>query len=130
MARKKGAKGAASSEGVRQVEIGGRQLVTWDLAEPAPAIDRGAIVRLKPHHDTPDGAVEAARVSCERAGAIRVTLLPKPIGEVVPNAAKPASSEAPRGAREAVLELIEESASKDKARLRAFCEQVMAEQGL
>lgn len=95
----------------------------------ADPIEPGAIVRLRPPATATDAEVERSRKAFEEAGAARVTVLPRPRAELLPEKAAGAPQKAV-GAREAVLSLVEESSSKDKGALRALCEKVMAEVGL
>jgi hypothetical protein len=132
MARKKPA-----ADGVQAVPTkNARRLVTieadhyaWkdglDRADPIPP---NAIVRLCPPLEASDAQIEELK-SRILLDACRVVVLPKPKSEAVPQAAKEAPARAV-GARQAVIDLVEESASKDKAALRAFCEKIMAEAGL
>lgn len=90
----------------------------------------GAIVRLRPPASATDEQVEAMRKLFAKAGAERVTVLPRPRAEVVPANAHDRACEKAIGARQAVLSLVEESNSKDKKALGGLCERVMAEVGL
>lgn len=115
-----------------------RELLTIDADSPAwldptavsPKGCRGAIVRLRPPAGAADSAVALVRAIFENAGAARVTTLPRPRAEVVPARAKDRGAAKAVGAREAILQLVDESSSKDKAALRGFCEALMAEAGL
>ncbi len=90
----------------------------------------GAIVRLRPPIGASDGDVERVREYFQKAGAARVTVLPRPRAEVVPASAAEKRPERAIGARQAVLELVDEANSKDRALLKELCEKVMAECGL
>lgn len=90
----------------------------------------GAIVRLRPPADASDADVERASEYFRKAGAERVTVLPRPRAEVIPAEAHERSPEKALGARDAVLSLVAESNSKDKEALAKLCERVMAEVGL
>lgn len=89
----------------------------------------GAIVRLRPPATATDVDVDRVRTFYEKAGAAKVSVLPRPKADVIPQDVQQAPAKAV-GAREAVLSLVEESNTKDRDGLRAFCERVMAECGL
>lgn len=124
---------------VRTVKIDTRRLLTIDTEHPDwSQLDRrkavsnveGAIVRLRPPHTVSDADVERVRVFYEKVGAARVTVLPRPRVDVVPNDVAEKRPEKAIGAREAVLTLIRETNSKDRDLLRELCERVMAECGV
>jgi len=125
MARKK-------PEPVRAVAIEkARRLVTVG-PDPWPTAVSGvvaAIVRIQPPLSASDDEVLRLCEEARANGAARVFALPRPKPEIVPQKVQEA---APRaiGARAAVLELVEESASKDKPALRELCERIMARNGL
>lgn len=131
---------AKAARAVVQVPLeGARCLVTieadgseWE-EEPDFRLDPlppGAIVRLRPPATATDGAIDRLRALFEQAGAARVTVLPRPRADVLPEAVASSVPEKAVGAREAVLGLVEESNAKDKAVLRDLAERVMAEVGI
>lgn len=87
----------------------------------------GSIVRIRPGVDVSDGMIEEIRARVR--DAIAVIVLPRPRAAVVP-AQVAAATRSAMGAREAVLSLVQESNSRDRELLKAFCEKVMAEVGL
>jgi hypothetical protein len=96
----------------------------------AVSVPRGAIVRLRPPATATDDDVARVRDCYEKLGAERVSVLPRPKAEVVPaRVAREAPARA-ESARAAVLALVEEANTKDRATLRSLCEMVMAEVGL
>ncbi len=124
---------------VRRVTLdGSRRLLTieaedklWDAKRrSAVAGIDGAIVRLRPPAAATDEQVEVLRAFFEKAGAERVTVLPRPRADVVPADAHEKSRTSAVGARRAVESLVEESNSRDKSALGKLCERVMAEVGL
>ncbi len=114
-----------------------RLLVTVDSDHPDwGRLDRlagvgnveGAIVRLRPPFGVSDDDVARMRGHYENAGAARVTVLPRPRAELLPE--KTIEPKKVTGARDAVLALVEESNSKDRDALRQACEGIMAKAGL
>jgi hypothetical protein len=138
MARKKPA-GKADLEADTRVSVRGlesRELLTiepesreWVAGpEGSKKPPRGTIVRLRPPPDATDESLSLLRSFYEAAGAERVITLPRPRAVTLPAAAMKA--EKPTGAREAVEELVAESASKKKPELEALCQKIMGEVGL
>lgn len=89
----------------------------------------GAIVRIRPEQDWPEGEEEQLRAAFEKAGAARVFVIPRPRADVVPAREAPAKAWI-EGPRAAVLALVSESNATDREGLRALCEKVMEEEGL
>lgn len=136
----KAAAALARDDRVRRVELKEpRALVTVDVdhpvwkdgsaARPDPATS-GAIVRLRPPHTASDADVERVRAHYQNGGAVRVTVLPRLRSEVIPADVSNRRPEKAIGARQAVLEIVEETNSKDRELLLALCEKIMAENGL
>lgn len=101
----------------------------WIADAPDRALFRGAIVRLRPPMGVTDEDVADVRKAFERAGARRVFTLPRPRVKLLPENRREEETPPP-GAREAVLQVVAESASGDRDALLSLCEAVMAEVGL
>ena len=89
----------------------------------------GAFVRLQPPATASDAVV--ARVSAEvRRVARFVKSDPRPRPEIVPSSSHEKPLPSIVRAREVVIQLIDESYSRDRDALRAFCEEVMERVGM
>jgi hypothetical protein len=131
------ARPSVSRETVRRVPVRSRELVTvhpdsplWK-GEAASFLDLdGAIVRIRPPYEATQPMIDDVRAWFLRAGASKVTLLPSPRPELLPGAACIQRPKAAASARDAVLQVAREVASKEPERLLELCEKIMGEEGL
>ena len=122
---------------VEDRDIGaGRELVRISEGSPAwigewdarlDPLLRGAIVRIDPPLDAIPLTVEQLRVRCLEAGALSVRCSPIRKSAVLPDAKEAVPH---KRARDVVVALVAKANVEDRPALAAFCEQVMAQQGL
>lgn len=125
-------------EGAREFVTIGPEHPTWrpgrfdengNEIDADVVVPEGAFVRVEPPRDATDDAVAAVREAAKKAGALRVTVLPRRRAAVV---RAPKERRPHRRARDVVTELVAEAnvREEDRESLRELTEAIMAARGI